>query len=166
MSFIVIFRRFIWNFSVLKTSIKIPVYKNSCPSLKVKELVIDPKELAYPVNTPRERTLYNVCDLLSAIKEGRPFLVNDKWHKELKEILPDESLSDISNLSLLGGPDIKVRINTHKLFDTLIQALIMERSYLKTNFISYQTTSVFVIIVGCHCVAFTTNNIYMYLYIC
>uniref|UniRef100_A0A1X7SLB2 Uncharacterized protein n=1 Tax=Amphimedon queenslandica TaxID=400682 RepID=A0A1X7SLB2_AMPQE len=28
------------------------VYKESCPSLEVKELVIDPKELAYPVNTP------------------------------------------------------------------------------------------------------------------
>ena len=139
------------------------VYKNSCPSLKVKELVIDSKELAYPVNTPRERTLYDVCDLLSAIKEGRPFLVSDKGHKELKEILPDESLSDISNLSLLGGRDIKVRINTHKLFDTLIQALIIKRSYLKSNFISYQTTSVFVIIVGCHCVAFTTNNIYLYI---
>ena len=95
------------------------VYKNSCPSLKVKELVIDPKELAYPVNTLSERTVYDVCDLLSAIKEGRPFLVSDKGHKELKEILPDESLSDISKLSLLGGPDIKVRINTHKLFDTL-----------------------------------------------
>ena len=106
------------------------VYKNSCPSLKVKELVIDPEELAYPVNTPRERTVYDVCDLLSAIKEGRPFLVSDKGHKELKEILPDESLSDISNLSLLGGRDIKVRINTHKLFDTLIQALIIKRSYL------------------------------------
>ena len=89
------------------------VYKESCPSLEVKELVIDPKELAYPVNTPRERTVYDVCDLLSAIKEGRPFLVSDKGHKELKEILPDESLSDISNLSLLGGPDIKVRTYRH-----------------------------------------------------
>ena len=116
------------------------VYKNSCPSLKVKELVIDPKELAYPVNAPRERTVYDVCDLLSAIKEGRPFLVSDKGHKELKEILPDESLSDVSNLSLLGGRDIKVRINTHKLFDTLIQALIIKRSFLKSNFISYQIT--------------------------
>ena len=125
------------------------VYKESCPSLEVKEFVIDPKELAYPVNTPRERTLYDVCGLLSAIKEGRPFLVSDKGHKELKEILPDESLSDISNLSLLGGPDIKVRINTHKLFDTLIQALIIKRSHLKTIFISYQTTSLIVIIVGC-----------------
>ena len=137
------------------------VYKNSCPSLKVKELYIDPNELAYPVNTPRERTLYDVYDLLSAIKEERPFLVSDKGHKELKEIVPDESLSDISNLSILGGPDNKVRINTHKLFHTLIQALIIKRPYLKSNFISYQTTSVFVIIVGCHCVAFTTNNIYL-----
>ena len=139
------------------------VYKESCPSLEVKELVIDPKELAYPVNTPRERTVYGIYNVLLAIKKRKPFLVNERGQTELKEILPDESLSDISNLSLLGGRDIKVRINTHKLFDTLIQALIIKRSYLKSNFISYQTTSVFVIIVGCHCVAFTTNNIYLYI---
>ena len=141
------------------------VYKESCPSLEVKELVIDPKELAYPVNTPRERTVYSVKDILSAIDKREEFLVKSDGAKgeKVKEILPDESLSDISNLSLLGGRDIKVRINTHKLFDTLIQALIIKRSYLKTNFISYQTTSVFVIIVGCHCVAFTTNNIYLYI---
>ena len=107
------------------------VYKESCPSLEVKELVIDPKELAYPVNTPRERTVYSVKAVLSAVVEQRPFLVTTGTRRtELKEILPDESLSDISNLSLLGGRDIKVRINTHKLFDTLIQALIIKRSYL------------------------------------
>uniref|UniRef100_A0A1X7TWV2 Uncharacterized protein n=2 Tax=Amphimedon queenslandica TaxID=400682 RepID=A0A1X7TWV2_AMPQE len=99
------------------------VYKESCPSLEVKELVIDPKELAYPVNTPRERTTYGIYNVLLAIKKRKPFLVSDKGQTELKEILPDESLSDISNLSLLGGRDIKVRINTHKLFDTLIEAL-------------------------------------------
>ena len=136
------------------------VYKESCPSLEVKELVIDPKELAYPVNTPRERTVYSLKAVLSAAVEQRPFLVTTGTRcTELKEILPDESLSDISNLSLLGGRDIKVRINTHKLFD----ALIIKKSYLKSNFISYQTTSVFVIILGCHCVAFTTNNIYLYI---
>ena len=108
------------------------VYKESCPSLEVKELVIDPKELAYPVNTPRERTVYSVKDILSAIDKREEFLVNATGTRRtgLKEILPDESLSDISNLSLLGGRDIKVRINTHKLFDTLIQALIIKRSYL------------------------------------
>ena len=105
------------------------VYKESCPSLEVKELVIDPKELAYPVNTPRERTVYSVKAVLSAAVEQRPFLVTTGTRRtELKEILPDESLSDISNLSLLGGRDIKVRINTHKLFDTLIQALIVKWS--------------------------------------
>uniref|UniRef100_A0A1X7T6M5 Death domain-containing protein n=1 Tax=Amphimedon queenslandica TaxID=400682 RepID=A0A1X7T6M5_AMPQE len=82
-------------------------YKESCPSLEVNELVIDPKELTYPVNTPRRRTVYDVYDLLSATKEGRSFLVSDKGQTELKEVLPDESLSDISNLSLLGGRDIK-----------------------------------------------------------
>ena len=120
------------------------IYKESCPSLEVEKLVIDPKELAYPVNTPRERTVYSVKDILSAIEKGDDCLVHDNGTStELKEILPDESLSDISNLSLLGGRDIKVRINTHKLFDTLIQALIIKRSYLK-YLISY---SVFVIIV-------------------
>ena len=142
----------------------VSVYKESCPSLEVKELVIDPKELAYPVNTPRERTVYSVKDILSAIDKREEFLVNATGTRRtgLKEILPDESLSDISNLSLLGGRDIKVRINTHKLFDTctLIQALIIKRLYLFLFLISY---SVFVIIVGCHCVAFTTNNIYWYI---
>ena len=108
------------------------VYKESCPSLEVKELVIDPKELAYPVNTPRERTVYSVKAMMSAIVKKEEFLVNPTGTRRtgLKMILPDESLSDISNLSLLGGRDIKVRIDTHKLFDTLIQALIIKRSYL------------------------------------
>ena len=118
------------------------VYKESCPNLEVKELVIDPKELAYPVNTPRERTVYSKRAILSAIDKKEEFLVKPDGTKgeKVKEILPDESLSDISNLSLLGGRDIKVRINRHKLFDTLIQALIIKRSYLKSNFISYQIT--------------------------
>ena len=119
----------------------VSVYKESCPSLEVKELVIDPKELAYPLNTPRERTVYSVKAVLSAVVEKRPFLVTTGTrHTELNEILPDESLLDISNLSLLGGRDLKVRINTHKLFDTLIQALIIKRSYLKSNFILIKFT--------------------------
>ena len=87
------------------------IYKESCPSLKVEELVIDPEELSYPVNTPRERTVHSVHSILSAIAEGRPFIVTTNGHKELKSILPDESLSD--NLSLLGGRDIKVSGNTY-----------------------------------------------------
>ena len=89
------------------------VYKESCPSLEVKELVIDPKELAYPVNTPRERTVYSGKAVMSAIVKREKFLVNATGTRctGLKEILPDESLSDNSNLSLLGGRDIKVRNN-------------------------------------------------------
>ena len=92
------------------------VYKESCPSLEVKELVIDPKELAYPVNTPRERTVYSVKDILSAIDKGEEFLIDATGtaRTKLKEILPDELLSDISNLSLLGGRDIEVSI-MHKI---------------------------------------------------
>ena len=89
------------------------LYKESCPSLEVEELVIDPEELSYPVKTPRERTVYIVHDILSAIAGGRRYVVHIKGQRELKSILTDESLSDISNLSLLGGRDIKVRIHTH-----------------------------------------------------
>ena len=86
------------------------VYEKSCPSLEVKELVIDPKELDYPVNTPRERTVYSVRDVMSAMDEGRPFIVSDTGirRREVKSILPDESLVNINKLSLLGGRDIKV----------------------------------------------------------
>uniref|UniRef100_A0A1X7TPI6 Uncharacterized protein n=1 Tax=Amphimedon queenslandica TaxID=400682 RepID=A0A1X7TPI6_AMPQE len=96
------------------------VYKESCPSLEVKELVIDPKELAYPVNTPRERTVYSVKDILSAIVKREEFLVNATGTRctGLKEILPDESLSDISNLSLLGGREIKEVIEITEKFKT------------------------------------------------
>ena len=86
----------------------VSVYSESCPSLKVEEFLIDPQDLAYPVKTPRERRVYSVCDTLLAVIEGRPFLVTDEGHKELKSILTDESLSDINNLSLLGGRNIKV----------------------------------------------------------
>ena len=79
----------------------------------MEEFLIDPQDLAYPVKTPRERRVYSVCDTLLAVIEGRSFLVTDEGHKELKSILTDESLSDINNLSLLGGRDIKVRIHTH-----------------------------------------------------
>ena len=89
------------------------LYKESCPSLKVEELVIDPEELDYPVKTPRERTMYIVHGVLSAIAAGQRYLVHIKGQRELKSILTGESLSDISNLSLLGGRDIKVRIHTH-----------------------------------------------------
>uniref|UniRef100_A0A1X7TL19 Death domain-containing protein n=1 Tax=Amphimedon queenslandica TaxID=400682 RepID=A0A1X7TL19_AMPQE len=98
-------------------------YKMALPqeddNLEVKELVIGPKELAYPVNTPRERTVYSVKAVLLAVVEKRPFLVTTGTrHTELKEILPDESLSDISNLSLLGGRDIKEVIEVTEEFKT------------------------------------------------
>ena len=91
----------------------ITVCKESCPSLNVEELVIDPRELDYPVNTPRERTVYSVKDVILHAREGKPFIVTNTGNvkTELKSILTDESFSD--NLSLLGGRDIKVRIHTH-----------------------------------------------------
>ena len=90
-------------------------HKESCPSLEVKEFIIDPEELSYPVETPRKRTLHSVKDVISLILKKKYFLVNATGTRavELKSILTGESLSDINNLSLLGGRDIKVRIHTH-----------------------------------------------------
>ena len=82
-------------------------HKESCPSLEVKEFVIDPEDLSY---TPRERTLYSVKDVISSIQSKQDYIVNATGTRavELRSILTDESLSDINNLSLLGGRDIKV----------------------------------------------------------
>ena len=90
------------------------VYKESCPSLEVKELVIDPKELDYPVNTPRERTVYSAKDVMLCTMKRKKYLFNANGTigPEVKSILPDESLVDINRLSILGGRDIEVRINT------------------------------------------------------
>ena len=84
--------------------------KESCPSLEVKEFIIDPEELSYPVEAPKKRTLHSVKDVISLILRKKDFLVNATGTRavELKSILTDESLSDINNLSLLGGRDIKV----------------------------------------------------------
>ena len=86
-------------------------HKESCPSLDVKEFIIDPEELSYPVKTPRERTLYSVKDVISFILSKQDYIVNATGTRavELKSILTDESLSDINNLSLLGGRDIMVK---------------------------------------------------------
>uniref|UniRef100_A0A1X7TBI9 Death domain-containing protein n=1 Tax=Amphimedon queenslandica TaxID=400682 RepID=A0A1X7TBI9_AMPQE len=66
------------------------------------------------------RDKYCTSNMMSCekVREGRPFLVSDNGHKELTEILSDESLSDISNLSLLGGRDIKELIEIAEEFNT------------------------------------------------
>ena len=84
--------------------------KESCPSLGVKEFIIDPEELSYPVKTPRERTLHSVKDVISCILSKHLYCQCYWYYRavELKSILTDEP-SDINNLSLLGGRNIKVK---------------------------------------------------------
>uniref|UniRef100_A0A1X7UI07 Death domain-containing protein n=1 Tax=Amphimedon queenslandica TaxID=400682 RepID=A0A1X7UI07_AMPQE len=123
------------------------VYKESCPSLKVEELIIDPEELAYPVNRPRERTVYGVFNLLSAINQERPFLGDlcAKGQKKLKEILSDESLirADICELSLLGGRDIKEVLGdsyNNQDYNQQEQTETNRKDESATNYSSTQTT--------------------------
>ena len=92
------------------------VQKESCPSLKLLDFVIDHQDLTYPIDKPTQRTVYNVQDILSCIIRKKDF-VNNKPHfnkvrssKRLEQVLPNESiqLTDISQLSVLGGHDLKV----------------------------------------------------------
>ena len=92
------------------------VQKESCPSLKLLDFVIDPQDLIYPIDKTIQRTVYNVQDILSCIIRKEDF-INNKPHfnqvrspKRLEQVLPNESiqLTDISQLSVLGGHDLKV----------------------------------------------------------
>ena len=92
------------------------VQKESCPSLKLLDFVIDPQDLTYPIDKPIQRTVYNVQDIISCIIHKKVF-INNKPHsnkvrssKRLEQVLPNESiqLTDISQLSVLGGHDLKV----------------------------------------------------------
>ena len=63
------------------------------------------------MKTPRKRTLHSVKDVISCILSKQDYIIYTTGTRavELKSILTDESLSDINNLSLLGGRDIKVK---------------------------------------------------------
>ena len=88
------------------------VYKKSCSSLDVEELVIDPEKLSYPLKMPRKKIGYGAIKLMLEISNKQDYWVDETGtkHKKLKSILTDESLSDISNISILGGRDIKVKL--------------------------------------------------------
>ena len=92
------------------------VQKESCPSLKLSDFVIDLQDLTYPIDKPIQRTVYNVQDIISCIIRKEDF-INNKPHsnkvrspKRLEQVLPNENiqLTDISQLSVLGGHDLKV----------------------------------------------------------
>ena len=92
------------------------IQKESCPSLNLLDFVIDPQDLTYPIDKPTQRIVYNVQDIISCIIRKKVF-INNKPHsnkvrssKRLGQVLPNESiqLTDISQLSVLGGHDLKV----------------------------------------------------------
>ena len=86
------------------------VQKESCPSLKLLDFVIDLQDLTYPIDKPTQRTVYNVQDILFCAIKDKEFVINtkDNIQRPLRQLLPNEQLTDISQLSLLGGHDLKV----------------------------------------------------------
>ena len=86
------------------------VQKESCPSLNLLDFVIDPQDLTYPIDKPIQRTIYNVQDILFCAIKDKEFVINtnDNIQRQLIQLLPNEQLTDISQLSVLGGHDFKV----------------------------------------------------------
>ena len=85
--------------------------KESCPSLKLSDFIIDPQNLAYPIDKPTQRTVYNVQDIIYCIINEKEFVISSKLHsstsnqreKELSELL---QLTDIHHLSKLKGHEL------------------------------------------------------------
>ena len=86
------------------------VQKESCPSLKLLDFVIDPQDLTYPIDKPIQRTVYNVQDIIFCAIKDKEFVINttDNIQRQLRQLLPNEQLTDVSQLSVLGGHDLKV----------------------------------------------------------
>ena len=85
--------------------------KESCPSLKLSDFIFDPQDLAYPIDKPTQRTVYNVKNIIYCIINEKEFVINSKLHsstsnqreKELSELL---QLTDIHHLSTLKGHEL------------------------------------------------------------
>ena len=86
------------------------VWKESCPSLKLSDFIIDPQDLTYLIDKPTQRTVYNVGDIIYCIIHKKDF-VGSKPHsnnqigkmKKLSELL---QLTDIHHLSALKGQEL------------------------------------------------------------
>ena len=86
------------------------VWKESCPSLKLSDFIIDPQDLTYPFDKQTQRTVYNVQDIIYCIIKEKDF-VSSKPHsnnqigkiKKLSEVL---QLTDIHHLSALKGQEL------------------------------------------------------------
>ena len=85
--------------------------KESCPSLKLSDFIFDPQDLAYPIDKPTQRTVYNVKNIIYCIINEKEFVINSKLHsstsnqreKELSDLL---QLTDIQHLSTLKGHEL------------------------------------------------------------
>ena len=83
--------------------------KESCPSLKLSDFIVDPQDLTYPIDKPTQRTVYNVQNIIYCIINEKEFVINSKLHsstsnqRELSELL---QLTDIHHLSTLKGQEL------------------------------------------------------------
>ena len=97
----------------LQRNVIMEVQRECCPNLKLLEFIIDPQDLAYPIDKPTQRTVYNVQDIIHSITNKKPFVVNSKLYfstsnqtkkrMKLSELL---RLTDIHHLSILKGQEL------------------------------------------------------------
>jgi hypothetical protein len=91
------------------------VVAQSCPTLKTLEFIVDPERLVYLIDSwpSTQRTVYVVADVINSIRSGRDFVNSEhcagdrRILKEMSvsELLTNEDITDITQLSILGGRD-------------------------------------------------------------
>ena len=86
-----------------------------CPSVHVKEYVIDPSQLDYPIDRPSSLVLYDIEGIASCVALNKPCVLSynkcdesaDYVEKEISELFPFEHDSG-RDMSVFVGRDIEV----------------------------------------------------------
>ena len=85
-----------------------------CPSVHVKEYVIDPSQLDYPIDNPSSLVLYDIEGIALCIAQNKPCVVSytkncrgEYDSKRLKDLLPLE-YDRGQDMSIFVGRDIEV----------------------------------------------------------
>ena len=80
--------------------------KESCPSLKFSDFIIDPQDLTYPIDKPTQRRRYYIQDIIYCITHKDDFVIssdNCEAKIKLNELL---QLINVSHLAILGGHEL------------------------------------------------------------
>ena len=93
--------------------------KESCPSLMLSDFIIDPQDLAYPIDKPTHRTVYNVKDIIISVIEKTNFVISKplsgssnqfRKQKKLNQLLLNESIQSNDSVPFANTGHLSVLI--------------------------------------------------------